>query len=323
MPASTLASTARHFFKSRDARLLENTLGQLVGENEEIAVFRPVVSRCINDPVETVGDLRRKADRAVAGQRPGRRGPDHDRCFSNKVEGRCDVVLIVAFERNIRDRKLHPDLIAGVVLVLDLRFRQRGLLDHAPHHRLRAAVQRAVGGELHQLARDLRLGEEIHRRVGMRPVALDAEALEFLALHVEPVVGIGAALLPERDHRGRIGQVRLRLVLGAVVLFLDLPFDRQAVAVPARDVVGIEAEHLLAARHHVLENLVERMPDMDVAVRVRRAVVQDEFIAALSPRRATACRDRLFPSAPEFPARVCGNPARIGNSVCGRNSVSE
>ena len=52
-------------------------------------------------------------------------------------------------------------------------------------------------------------------------------------------------------------------------------------AVPARHIIGIEAEHLLAARHHVLEDLVERVPDMDVAVGVRRAVVQDEFLAAL------------------------------------------
>ncbi len=39
-----------HFFKSRDARLLENGLGQLVGENKEIVIFHPVVGRRVNDP---------------------------------------------------------------------------------------------------------------------------------------------------------------------------------------------------------------------------------------------------------------------------------
>ena len=83
----------------------------------------------------------------------------------------------------------------------------------------------------------------------MRPVADDAEALELLALHVEPVLGIGAAFLPERDHCVGVAQIRLGLALRAVALLLDFPFDRQAVAVPARHVVRIEAKHLLAARH--------------------------------------------------------------------------
>ena len=81
-----------------------------------------------------------------------------------------------------------------------------------------------------------------------------------------------AALAPELDDRHRI----LVLAGGAVIL-LDLPFDREAVAVPAGHVVGIEPEHLLAARHHVLEDLVKRMPDMDRSVGIGRTVMQDEF----------------------------------------------
>src|SRR4051794_8120202 len=63
---------------------------------------------------------------------------------------------------------------------------------HAPHHRLAAAVQRAVASELHDLARDLRFGREIHRGVGVVPIAFDAEPLEFLALHIEPMRGVVA-----------------------------------------------------------------------------------------------------------------------------------
>ena len=110
----------------------------------------------------------------------------------------------------------------------------------------------------------------------MLPVALDAEPLEFLALDVDPVFREGAAFAAEFHHRHRV----LVLALGAVFL-LDLPLDRQTVTVPARHVIGIEAEHLLAARHHVLQDLVDRVPDMDVAVGIRRAVMQDEFHAAL------------------------------------------
>ncbi len=114
----------------------------------------------------------------------------------------------------------------------------------------------------------------------MVPVADDPEPLEFLALHVEPVRRIGTALFPERHHRGGIAEIRLLLALGAVVLFLDLPLDRKPMAVPAGDVVGIKTQHLLALGHHVLEDLVQGMPDMDVAVGIGRAVMQHEFGAA-------------------------------------------
>ena len=113
----------------------------------------------------------------------------------------CRRVLLAGDELDLRDRKLHPHRIAGVILVLDFRLRQRGFFHHAPHHRLGAAIQRAVGGELHQFARDRGLREIIHRGVGMIPVADQAEPLELLALHIEPVRGIGAALAAERHHR--------------------------------------------------------------------------------------------------------------------------
>ncbi|MGX0965827.1 hypothetical protein AB7M63_006276 [Bradyrhizobium japonicum] len=115
----------------------------------------------------------------------------------------------------------------------------------------------------------------------MIPVADDAEPLELLALHVDPIRRISAAFLAERHHRGGVAEIGLLLALLAVVLLLDLPFDRQAVAVPAGHVIGVEAEHLLALGHDVLEDLVQRVPDMDVAVGVGRAVMQHEFGAAL------------------------------------------
>src|SRR4030095_6231764 len=68
----------------------------------------------------------------------------------------------------------------------------------------------------------------------------------------------------------------LVLVLRAVLL-LDLPFDRQAMAVPARYVMAVLAQHLLGARDEILQDLVERMADMEGAVGVGRAVMQDEL----------------------------------------------
>ena len=97
--------------------------------------------------------------------------------------------------------EFHPDHVALVVLILDLRLGQRGLLHYRPHHRLRPAIELPTLRELQKLTRNDRLGAEIHRRIGMIPVTDDAEPLEFLALHVEPFCGVGPALLPECDDR--------------------------------------------------------------------------------------------------------------------------
>ena len=65
----------------------------------------------------------------------------------------------------------------------------------------------------------------------------------------------------------------------AVQLF-DLVLDRQAVAVPAGDVRGIESGQRFRANDDVLENLVDGVTDMDVAVGVGRAVVEYETRSA-------------------------------------------
>ena len=143
-----------------------------------------------------------------------------------------------------------------MVLVFDFCLGERRLFDDAPHHRLRAAIEQPARDEFEDLTRDLRLGGIAHRRVGMIPVADDAKPLEFLALHGEPVFGIGAAFPAERDDGLRIREVRLQLALATVELFLDLPFDREPMTVPSRNVVGLPAGHLMRSNDYVLQRLV-------------------------------------------------------------------
>ena len=71
-------------------------------------------------------------------------------------------------------------------------------------------------------------------------------------------------------------------------------------AVPARHVVGIEAEHLLALGHHVLEDLVQRVADMDVAVGVGRAVMQHEFRPAGAAFAQLSVEADLVPAFEDF-----------------------
>ncbi|MGX0965828.1 hypothetical protein AB7M63_006277 [Bradyrhizobium japonicum] len=74
-----VAGNVAHLFVRRYARLLEHLCGERIGQDQEIAGLGPVVGGRIRHLIKAVGDLRRERDRAVAGQRPGRGGPDHDR----------------------------------------------------------------------------------------------------------------------------------------------------------------------------------------------------------------------------------------------------
>jgi hypothetical protein len=130
---------------------------------------------------------------------------------------------------------------------------------------------------LHQFAGDARFGMEIHGLVGLVEVALDAQTLELLGLHAIQCSAKARHSLRNSLHRRHLVLV---LALGAVLL-LDLPLDRQAVAVPARHVVAVVPAHLERAGDHVLQDLVERMADMDVAVGIGRAVMQHVFRAAV------------------------------------------
>ena len=68
--------------------LPQDVNGKLLGQNELVAGPGPIFCGCIGDLVEAVPDLRRKADRAVARDGPGCRGPDQHRRVQNRVAQR-------------------------------------------------------------------------------------------------------------------------------------------------------------------------------------------------------------------------------------------
>ena len=60
------------------------------------------------------------------------------------------------------------------------------------------------------------------------------------------------------------------------------------------------SHHLLRPVHHVLEDLVQRRADVDVAVRVRRSVVEDERLAALRSRPQPGVEVEPGPAPEQF-----------------------
>src|SRR4051794_22026799 len=98
----------------------------------------------------------------------------------------------------------------------------------------------------------------------MLPVSENAEPFELPALDVDKLARERLRFLPDFERRKPSGFLH------------DLVFDRQAVAVPSRQIWRAKTRHAFRFYDEVLQDLVERRAHVDVAVRERRAVVQNE-----------------------------------------------
>ena len=92
---------------------------------------------------------------------------------------------------------------------------------------------------------------------------------------------------------------RWHLILVALflaILFFDLPLDGQAVAIPARHIRHILALQALGADHHIFEDMIERMADMHVAIRVRRAIMINELLTTTALFAQTLIESHFLPA---------------------------
>ncbi len=201
----------------------------------------------------------------VGGKRPGRGGPD----------GHVQLTLVSLEPSGDGGHfEAHEDSRAYLVAVLDLGFGQSGMAMAAPVNGLASAVHAAVEVELLE---DLDVAGLVFGQIGevrVVPLAAHAQALEALALAIELLGCVFAADLAEG------GGVDLRHLLFAELLF-HLVLDGKAVAVPTGNVRSVVAAHGLVLHDEVFEDLVEGMADMDGAVSVGRAVMQDEGLVVL------------------------------------------
>ena len=169
--------------------------------------------------------------------------------------------------------ELHIHRGAGVVLILDLRLGQGGLVVGAPVHGLEALVDVALLVHCTEDLDLLGLKAGIHGLVGVLPVAHHAHALEAVALDIDVVVGkLMAGTAELRDAHGLVVQL---------VLLDDGGLDGHTVVVPAGDIGRVVAAHRVGTGDEVLQGLVERVTHVQSAVGERRAVVQSEAGLAL------------------------------------------
>ena len=247
----------------------ENSLGQDLVLVDMAALHRGLNELAGHDVVgvtdldEGIFQIGVQAGRDVGGQCPGGGRPDDDPCLVQRdvVLGQHAVGVVGQLEADI-------DGIALVLGVLDLGLGQGGLVVGAPVHGLEAL--------LGHLAEDLdlaglKLGAQ--SQVGVLKVALHAQTLELL-VHDADV--LGGKLLADLAQL-QLGDTGLLVAEGAQRLQLD----GQAVGVITGHVGCLEAGHVLIADDDVLDDLVQGRTHVDIAVGIRRAVVQDVLRLAL------------------------------------------
>ena len=253
-----------------DAADAHDLLGERFGNDVDLAVI---------GLDERVALSRMQADAEVARQRPDRRCPDEE------IE--LAVVDVGELSEIVMHRELDVHRGAGIVLILDLRLGERGLVVRAPVHGLETLVDVALLVHLpeHLDLFGFKLG--VHGEIRMVPVAEHAEALEALALDADVLFGVAVAGGAELAHAHGLAVEPLLLDDGRL--------DGHAVVVPARGIGDLIAGHGFIAADEVLQALVQRVAHVQIAVRERRAVVQNEEGLALVAAEGLAVKIHVVP----------------------------
>jgi hypothetical protein len=221
--------------------------------------------------------------RKVRGNRPRRGRPNQD----------AQVLRRGRVRRRLDDGERHIDRVGDLRLVLHLSVGERGLAGGAPEGGAQPAIDVAALRQLAKNAHNPRFKRIVHREVGVLPLADQPQAFELLALHLHEVLGVLAAGAAQGRLVGLLAPRQKLLTHGVL--------DGHAVIVPAGHERRAVAAHAVGAHNDVLERLVERVPDVDVAVGVGRSVVQDEVAVGRGLGEHLAVQVNLAPEG--LPAR--------------------
>src|SRR5262249_26263544 len=149
----------------------------------------------------------------------------------------------------------------GLVLIFDLGFGEGRTAIETPIHRFGTAYDMTTRIDFRERAHDVRFVLEVHRDVGIFPLAQYAQALEISALQVDLLGGVLAAQPAELR--------RVHLLTYLADFLLDGHFDRQTVTVPTGHVRRAVTCQQLRLDNNVLQNLVDGMTEMNRAIGVR------------------------------------------------------
>ncbi len=243
-----------------DASAIHHVLHQLGGQDQTLGI----VTLYLHQRIVEIGV---HGDGAVGRQGPRGGGPDHGR--EGSLAGVAFGAVKLGGHGSLVDGlEAHVDGRGVLVVVLHLGFSQRGAAIGTPVHRLGAFVQVAVFNDLGHGADDVGFSAKIHGQVGVFPVTQHAQTDEVGLLRFDLGLGVFAALGAELGG----GNLLTRLADHA----FHFQLDGQTVAIPARHVGGVETGEALGLDDDVFEDLVDRVTDVNAAVRIGGAIVQNE-----------------------------------------------
>ena len=230
-----------------------------------------------------VVQLRMQRHREIGGQCPRGGGPDRDRVAGAvlwQTQPRSRIGAVGGLKCHIHRRR-------DLVHVFNFGLGQGRAAVKAPVHRLGTAAQVAVFDDSRQRSEHVGLVAEAAGLIGRIPGAEHAQPLEVAALGLDLLTSVGAAGASE------LGGIDLDSDLAE--LLFDLHLDRQTVAVPTRHIGRMEAGQQPRLDHDVLEDLVQRVADVDLAIGVGRTIVKDEFLAAFGMALQLSIKVAGFP----------------------------
>mmetsp|Transcript_46626 Transcript_46626/g.97979 ORF Transcript_46626/g.97979 Transcript_46626/m.97979 type:complete len:293 (+) Transcript_46626:2230-3108(+) len=206
--------------------------------------------------------------RQVRGNSPRSRRPDrHLQLFVTLRE-------LLQLLRRTHHIQRHVNRFTNVSLgIFQLGLRQRRTTRWTPVHRLPPAenVSLFVHFAKHTNLRRLVLRKQ--RQVGVGKVANDTVSLERGALLLHRLLGECGGPLAEGDGSQGLTLLRFHRLQ-------HLQLDGEPVTIPSRHVVHLLPFQNLMPIDEILEKLVQRVSDVQVAVGVRRSVVEDEPLGA-------------------------------------------
>src|SRR5690606_12601884 len=154
---------------------------------------------------------------------------------------------------------------------LNFSFCQGRAAYYAPVHGLETAMQVTIFNDATQGANDVGLEFIVHGEIGIIPIAEHPQTNKIGFLSLNLFRGIFATLGAKTFY--------IKLVARLAKLLFNIVLNRQTMTVPAGHIGRIKAAQGAALHDNVFENFVDRMTDMNIAIGVGRAIVQDKLLA--------------------------------------------
>lgn len=230
---------------------------------------------------EGVVELLVDRDREVRGECPWSGGPDHEAWGRAGMVGFSETKRVEHCSRvGCFEIDIHGEVFS--VLVFELGIGERGFVGDGPVDWFECFVDESLLAETCEDFEDSRFVAWEEGEVGVFVIRDGHESFHLTGLEFDLFVGVGLALAAERGASLVVGEsIEFGGFPGFDEVGHDLVLDGEAVAVPAWYVGAVVSGHELAADDEVLERFVHEVSEVDRAVGVGGAVVEDESLASL------------------------------------------